>query len=167
MDPFSASEATILVLDCGPVMRAALEDALESAGFLVITARDLGEAIDRLKETPPDLLIIRPFIDSMPAPIAVANLRSRHHGLPVLLVSGLGTMTALMIRSQSRRSTFFRSCLVARNCWPKSGKYLDLVRSKRRNTDGIRLWIRRVRAPRSKQAPPRAPARESIEFPRA
>ncbi len=70
-------------------MRDALEDALESGGFLVITARDLGEAVDRLKETRPDLLIIRPFIDSMPAPVAVTNLRNRQHGLPVLLVSGL------------------------------------------------------------------------------
>ena len=70
-------------------MLAALEDALASAGFLVITAKDLGEALDRLNEARPDLLIIRPYIDSMPAQIAVPNLRRRHHGLPVLIVSGL------------------------------------------------------------------------------
>ena len=80
--------ATILLLDSEPVMRAALHDALENAGYLVVTAGDLGEALDRLAETPPDLLITRPYINSMPGRIAADYLRSKQNGLAVLLVAG-------------------------------------------------------------------------------
>jgi DNA-binding NtrC family response regulator len=81
-------EATILLLDSEPVMRAALRDALETAGYLVRTSGDLSEALDRLAETPPDLLITRPYINSMPGRIAADYLRSKQNGLPVLLVGG-------------------------------------------------------------------------------
>ena len=81
-------DATILLLDSEPVMRAALHDALENAGYLIRLAGDLGEALDRLAETPPDLLITRPYINSMPGRIAADYLRSKQNGLPVLLVAG-------------------------------------------------------------------------------
>jgi DNA-binding response OmpR family regulator len=88
MNEFSAPEATILLLDSDSVMRAALHDALQSAGYLVESAGDLGDAVDRLDELRPDLLIIRPYINSMPGRIAANYLRSRHPGLPVLIVGG-------------------------------------------------------------------------------
>jgi DNA-binding NtrC family response regulator len=88
MKEFSAPEATILLLDSDPVMRAALHDALQSAGYLVVRAGDLGDAVDRLRESRPDLLIIRPYINSMPGSIAADYLRSRSPGLPVLIVGG-------------------------------------------------------------------------------
>ena len=81
-------EATILLLDSEPVMRAALHDALADAGYLVVTAGDLAEGLDRLAETPPDLLVIPPYINSMPGRIAADYLRSKQNGLPVLLVAG-------------------------------------------------------------------------------
>jgi DNA-binding response OmpR family regulator len=82
-------DATILLLFSEPVMRAALRDALESAGYLVLVAGDLGEAVDRLAEAPPDLLITHPYIANMPGRIAADYLRGKQHGLPVLLVAGL------------------------------------------------------------------------------
>jgi len=48
----------------------------------------LGEAVDLLAETPPDLLITRPHINSMPGRIAADYLRNTQHGLPVLVVAG-------------------------------------------------------------------------------
>jgi DNA-binding response OmpR family regulator len=88
MNEFSAPVATILLLDSDSVMRAALHDALQSAGYLVVSAGDLGDAVDRLDEVRPDLLIIRPYINSMPGRIAANYLRSRRPGLPVLIVGG-------------------------------------------------------------------------------
>jgi len=41
-------------------MQAALRDALQTAGYLVVAAGDLGAAIDGLEEAQPDLLITRP-----------------------------------------------------------------------------------------------------------
>jgi len=88
MKDFSAPDATILLLDSESVMRAGLRDALESAGYLVEMAGDLGEAVDRLAEVRPDLLITRPYINSMPGRMAADYLRSKRHGLPVLIVAG-------------------------------------------------------------------------------
>src|SRR5580698_2496721 len=90
MKDFSAPDANILLLDSESAMRAGLRDALESAGYLVETASDLGEAVDRLAEMRPDLLITRPFINSMPGRTAAEYLRSKQHGLPILIVAGYG-----------------------------------------------------------------------------
>jgi DNA-binding NtrC family response regulator len=88
MTKFSQSDVTILLLDSDSVTRAALHDAFQSAGYLVVTAGDLGEAVDRLDEIRPGLLITRPYINSMPGRIAANYLRSKHPGLPVLIVAG-------------------------------------------------------------------------------
>ena len=86
--PFTSSIATILLLDSDPEMRETLRDGLASGNYLVITAGDLGEAVDRLEETRPDLLVTRPYINSMPGHAAAQYLRSKRPGLPVLLVAG-------------------------------------------------------------------------------
>ena len=88
MKDFSAPGAVILLLDSDPVTRSVLHDALRDSGYLVVSAADLGAAIDRLHEIQPDLLVIRPWVDCMPGHIAADNLRSRHSGLPVLMVDG-------------------------------------------------------------------------------
>jgi DNA-binding NtrC family response regulator len=88
MTKFSQSDVTILLLDSDSVTRAALHDAFQSVGYLVVTAGDLGEAVDRLDEIRPALLITRPYINSMPGRIAANYLRSKHPGLPVLIVAG-------------------------------------------------------------------------------
>lgn len=69
-------------------MRAVLRDTLTDGGYLVVTASDLGEAVSRAKESPPDLLITRPYINSMSGKTAAEYLRGRHHGLPVLIIAG-------------------------------------------------------------------------------
>jgi DNA-binding response OmpR family regulator len=85
---YSASNATILLLDSEPSMRAVLRDALQDAGYLVAPAGDISEAVDRLIEVRPDLLITRPYINSMSGRMAADYLRTKQHGLPVLVVSG-------------------------------------------------------------------------------
>src|SRR5580704_11941327 len=88
MKAFAPSHATILLLDSDSVMRTVLYDVLQNAGYLVMKAADLGAAVDRLSEARPDLLITRPYINSMPGKIAADYLRSRRPGLPVLIVAG-------------------------------------------------------------------------------
>src|SRR5262249_39163084 len=84
-----STRAAILLVDSDSMMRAVLQDALQGAGYLVIAAEDLGVAVDRLKNVCPDLLVIRPYIDSMTGQVAADYLRSRCPGLPVLVVAGL------------------------------------------------------------------------------
>jgi DNA-binding response OmpR family regulator len=69
-------------------MRDVVREALQSAGYLVIPAGDLGVAVDRLNEVRPDLLIVRPYINSMPGETAADYLRCRCAGLPVLVLDG-------------------------------------------------------------------------------
>jgi DNA-binding NtrC family response regulator len=82
------ANATILLLVSDPLMRTVLHETLERAGYLIVAAGDVGAAVDRLKELRPDLLIIRPFINSMPGHMAAEYLRTRCPGLPVLIVGG-------------------------------------------------------------------------------
>ena len=85
---YTTSNTTILVLISDPVMRHVLRDALDDAGYLVVTAGDLGAAVDRLHEMRPDLLITAPYISSMTGQIAADYLRTKRHGLPIMIVAG-------------------------------------------------------------------------------
>jgi len=85
---FSPSEAIILLLDSDSISRAVLREALEHANYLVVTAGNVARAVDRLQDTQVDLLITRPYINSMPGAFAAQYLRTRRPGLPVLIVAG-------------------------------------------------------------------------------
>jgi DNA-binding response OmpR family regulator len=83
-----APNAIILLLVADPAMRTAMDDALREAGYLVSAAADLGTAVDRLKEMRFDLLITRPYVQSMPGHMAADYLRTKSPGLPVMIVGG-------------------------------------------------------------------------------
>jgi DNA-binding response OmpR family regulator len=88
----------ILLLISDPDMRGIIRDTLASQGYLVDATGDFGAAVDKLKQSTPDLLIIRPYISSMPGHEAVAYLRTKRPGLPVLMVGGLIDDTRLSYR---------------------------------------------------------------------
>ncbi len=80
---------TILLLSSDPVVRPVFQEVLERGGYVVLVAGDLGDAVDRLKESRPDLLIIRSYIESIPGYDAATFLRTKCRGLRVLMVGGL------------------------------------------------------------------------------
>lgn len=80
---------TILLLSSDPVVRRVFQEVLERGGYVVLVAGDLGDAVDRLKESRPDLLIIRSYIESIPGYDAATFLRTKCRGLRVLMVGGL------------------------------------------------------------------------------
>lgn len=82
-------DATILMITSDSDVRAVMQDALEKEGYLVIAEGSLGGAVDRLKDISPDLLIIRPYISSMPGHDAAIYLRTKRPGMPVLMLGGL------------------------------------------------------------------------------
>jgi DNA-binding NtrC family response regulator len=106
---FSSAGTSILVLDSYPEMRAALRATLESAGYLVTTAGDLGAAVDQLGEIRPHLLVIAPYIKSMPGHIAADYLRARHPGLPVLVVAGVMNDDRVRVQNSIREFHIFPS----------------------------------------------------------
>jgi DNA-binding response OmpR family regulator len=80
---------TILLLVSDPLVRSVLQDTLEHEGYTVVTAGNLGNAVDRLKEITPDLLITRTYVESMTGHDAATYLRTKSHGLRVLMVGGI------------------------------------------------------------------------------
>src|ERR1700683_2932839 len=85
-EPFA--NASILLLDSDPLTRTILHETLARPGCRVVAAGGLGEAVDRLKRMRPELLIVRPYINSMPGYVAARHLRTWRQGLPVLIVDG-------------------------------------------------------------------------------
>jgi two-component system alkaline phosphatase synthesis response regulator PhoP len=80
---------TILLLVSDPLVRSVLQDTLEREGYTVVTAGDLGSAVDRLTEVAPDLLITRTYVEGMTGHDAATYLRTKSNGLRVLMVGGL------------------------------------------------------------------------------
>ena len=87
-DP-SLLKTTILLLVSDPLVRSVLQDTLEHEGYTVVSAGDLGSAVDRLKEVTPDLLITRTYVEGMTGHDAATYLRTKSNGLRVLMVGGL------------------------------------------------------------------------------
>ena len=80
---------TILLLVSDPLVRSVLQDTLEHEGYTVVWAGDLGNAVDRLQEVTPDLLITRTYVEGMTGHDAATYLRTKSNGLRVLMVGGL------------------------------------------------------------------------------
>jgi DNA-binding NtrC family response regulator len=80
---------TILLLHSAPVVRSVLADVLESFGYLVRVAGDLGTAVDMLKECAPNLLITAPYIAEISGHDAAQYLCNRCPKMRVLIVAGL------------------------------------------------------------------------------
>lgn len=85
----SFSKSTILLLVSDPVVRAVLQENLEGAGYTVLATGDLGQAVDRLKWSTPDLLITRTYVQNLTGHDAAVYLRTRCVKMRVLIVGGL------------------------------------------------------------------------------
>jgi DNA-binding response OmpR family regulator len=81
--------ATILLLASEPVIRNVIRRALESAEYLVLSACDLGSAMDLLKRCTPDLLMVRHYLEDTPGHDAAVYVRASLPGIPVLIVGGI------------------------------------------------------------------------------
>lgn len=76
-------KTTILLLVFDPIVRSVLQETLEREGYMVVATGGLGEAVDRLKESTPDLLITRTYVQ------AAIYLRTKCTSLGVLILGGL------------------------------------------------------------------------------
>ena len=82
-------KTTILLLVSDSVVRSILKETLEREGYTVLASGDLGQAVDRLQECIPDLLITRTYIESLPGHEAAMYLRTKCVGMKVLMLGGL------------------------------------------------------------------------------
>ena len=80
---------TILLLISDGLVLSVFREILEQEGYMVVPTGDLGSAVDWLKQSTPDLLIIRTYVSDMPGHDAAKYLQTKCPSMRVLLVGGL------------------------------------------------------------------------------
>jgi DNA-binding NtrC family response regulator len=100
-------ETTILLLVSEPLVRQAMREVLERAGYSVMAAGDLGTAVDRLGECKADLLMIAPYVETITGHDAGKYLQGRCPGLRILMVAGLLADDRLQNRAVLERVEIF------------------------------------------------------------
>ena len=95
-------KTTILLLVSDSVVRSILKETLEREGYTVLATGDLGQAVDRLQECIPDLLITRTYIESLPGHEAAMYLRTKCPEMRVLMLGGLLDDERLAYRAEQQ-----------------------------------------------------------------
>ena len=84
--------AKILIVDDDPDMRLAISSVLKSRSYEVIEARDGEEALSKLKEEKPDLMVLDLLMPRMDGFAVVKELKNAQEGysnIPILIVSSI------------------------------------------------------------------------------
>jgi len=84
--------AKILVVDDDPDMRLAIGSVLKSRSYEIVEARDGEEALARLKEEKPDLMLLDlllPKMDGFAVVKELKNTEERYPNIPILIISSV------------------------------------------------------------------------------
>jgi DNA-binding NtrC family response regulator len=81
--------AMILLLSSEPVLRSAMKEVLERAGYVVLATGSLEVAVDTLSRGRIELLITHPYVDNITGHNAAKYLQARNPAMGVLIVAGL------------------------------------------------------------------------------
>ena len=103
----SRKHATLLLLASDQVLRDALQEVLKAQGYVVLPAGNLAGAVDWLSRCKPDLLIVRPYLSGIPGDEAALYIRTKCHGIRILMVSGFLDDERLHNRSSLRAIEVF------------------------------------------------------------
>jgi DNA-binding response OmpR family regulator len=127
----SREHTLILLLISDADMRGVIQDTLAMQGYLVQATGDIGVAVDILRESPPDLLIIRPYINSMPGHEAAKYLRTKRPGLAILMVGGLIDDVRLKYRDSLQNIQIFPKPFTAEQLLQAVDEVLSMEPKKR------------------------------------
>lgn len=81
-------QRSILVVDDDASVLTLIETVLVGAGYRVLTTDDGREALRRLEQTAVDLVILDIFMPDHDGIETLGEIRRKHPGLPVLVISG-------------------------------------------------------------------------------
>lgn len=85
----AANRRTVVVLDPEPVVRSTASAILKRAGYAVQIAGEFEEALQMIKSSRPDLLLINMSLNRISGRDAVRHIKSRCPNLRVLMMSGV------------------------------------------------------------------------------
>jgi CheY-like chemotaxis protein len=94
-----AQRATILVFHSAPVVRKVIREILEGQGYVVRATGDLGIAVDMVRESPPDLLLIDVYVADINGHDAALYLCQKSPQMRVLMVAGLPADSRIELRT--------------------------------------------------------------------
>jgi DNA-binding response OmpR family regulator len=92
MKPMPEPMPRILVIEDEAPMRVALADALEAAGFRVLTASDGASGLDRAIAESPDLVLLDVMMPRLDGFAVAAELRRLGRATPILMLTARGTV---------------------------------------------------------------------------
>jgi DNA-binding response OmpR family regulator len=81
-------QTTILLLCSDSNLRLVMQEVLEEKGYVVLPASDLSRAVDWMSRCKPDLLLVRPYLSGISGYEAALYLRTKCHGIRIMMVSG-------------------------------------------------------------------------------
>jgi two-component system, OmpR family, response regulator len=98
---------TILVFHSAPVVRRVIREILEREGYVVRATGDLGVAVDMLRETPADLMLIDVYVGDINGHDAAQYLCQKWPHMRVLIVAGLPADSRIEIRTTGENFMVF------------------------------------------------------------
>ncbi len=96
------AEATVLLIDDDEDFTASIRGLLEAEGYAVVTAESGKEGLRKLRETPPDVVLLDIMMESTTEGYAVSGaIRTADPGLPIVMLSSVeNAPTELFARSE-------------------------------------------------------------------
>jgi len=91
--------ATILVFHSAPVVRKVIREILEREGHVVRATGDLGIAVDMVRETPPDLMLIDVYVADINGHDAARYLSQKSPQMRVLMIAGVPADARVELRT--------------------------------------------------------------------
>jgi two-component system nitrogen regulation response regulator NtrX len=107
----AASRASVLVVDDEEAIRESLRMILEFEGYRVEEARNGLEALQKIRERPPDALLLDIRMPEMDGLEALRALRERGYDMPVLVLSGHADVATAVEATRRGAFDFFEKPL--------------------------------------------------------
>jgi DNA-binding NtrC family response regulator len=124
----------ILLLDSEPVVRSALKEVLERAGYIVLATGGLGAASEMLASCKIDLLITHPYVDNIPGHEAAKYLQARNPRMGILVVAGFLDCDQLRYRADLEGFEIFPPPFTAAQLIEKVEQVLKTARERAAQT---------------------------------
>jgi two-component system nitrogen regulation response regulator NtrX len=83
---------TIMIVDDEPSILTSLGGALEDEGYRILTANDGLRALKKVEEEVPDLVLLDIWMPGMDGIETLKRFRVQHSGVPVIMISGHGSI---------------------------------------------------------------------------
>lgn len=109
-------KTNILVVDDDMHMRLALKESLSKAGYAISLAEDGMAAVESVKQSPCDLIITDVRMPRKNGLELLQSIRAGESLIPVILITGYGTVHDAVTAIKGALLTIFRSLSIPRRC---------------------------------------------------